>query len=62
LQVGDVIKEVDGLQVNRGAVFVIYLERYKSPGDTINLEISRNGSVINKTLTLEPREPMLAGP
>jgi len=62
LQVGDVIKEVDGLQVNRGADFVIYLERYKSPGDTMNLKISRNGSIINKTLTLEPREPMQPSP
>lgn len=62
LQVGDVIKEVDGLQVNRGADFVIYLERYKSPGDTMNLKISRNDSIINKTLTLEPREPMQPSP
>lgn len=56
LQVGDVIKEVDGLQVNSGADFVIYLERYKSPGDTINLHINRNGSIINKVPILEPRK------
>lgn len=55
LQVGDVIKKVDGLQMNRGDDFIIYLERYKSPGDVINLEINRNGAIVNKTLTLGTR-------
>jgi 2-alkenal reductase len=62
LQVGDVIKEVDGLQVNTGADFVIYLETYKSPGDTISLSINRKGNIISKTLTLEPREPIQTSP
>jgi len=62
LQVGDVIKQVDGLQVNTGADFVIYLERYKSPGDTIELNINRNGSTLTETLTLEPRAPTQASP
>jgi S1-C subfamily serine protease len=56
LQAGDVIKEVDGLQVNRGDDLIIYLERYKSPSDTISLEINRSGNFINKTLTLEARQ------
>jgi S1-C subfamily serine protease len=56
LQAGDVIKEVDGRQMNRGEDFIIYLERYKSPSDTISLNINRNGSIINKTLTLEARQ------
>jgi S1-C subfamily serine protease len=46
LRVGDVIKKVDGLQVNRGDDLVIYLERYKSPEDVITLEISRNGTIL----------------
>jgi S1-C subfamily serine protease len=62
LQVGDTIKEVDGLQVNSGADFVIHLERCKSPEDTINLRISRNGTIINKALILGTREPMHLGP
>lgn len=62
LQVGDVIKQIDGLQVNSGADFVIYLERYTSPGDTITLNINRNGSTLNETLTLEPRAPIQASP
>lgn len=55
LQVGDIIKKVDSLQVNRGEDFIIYLERYKSPGDQINLEINRIGVTITKALTLEAR-------
>jgi S1-C subfamily serine protease len=55
LQVGDVIKKVDDLQVSRGDDLVIYLERYKSPGDKITLGISRSGSLLNKTLTLGAR-------
>jgi len=55
LRVGDVIKQVDNVQVKSGDDLVIYLERYKSPGDTINLKIDRNGSMIEKTLTLGTR-------
>jgi S1-C subfamily serine protease len=55
LQVGDVIKQVDNVQVKSGDDLVVYLERYKSPGDTINLTIDRNGSIIEKTLTLGTR-------
>lgn len=55
LQAGDVIKKVGSLQVDRGEDFIIYLERYKSPGDQINLEINRIGVTITKVLTLEAR-------
>jgi len=56
LKVGDVIKRVDSVQVNLGDDFMIYLERYKSPGDTISLTIDRSGSAITKTLTLGTRQ------
>lgn len=56
LKVGDVIKKVDNVQVNRGDDFVIYLERYKSPDDPISLTIDRGGSTITKMLTLGIRQ------
>jgi S1-C subfamily serine protease len=52
LQVGDVIKQVDNVQVKSGDDLLIYLERYKSPGDTITLMIDRNSIMIEKALTL----------
>ena len=56
LKVGDVIKKVDNVQVNRGDDLVIYLERYKSPGDTVSLTVDRGGSTITKMLTLGIRQ------
>jgi S1-C subfamily serine protease len=56
LKVGDVIKKVDNVQVNRGDDLVIYLERYKSPGDPISLTVDRGGSTITKMLTLGIRQ------
>jgi S1-C subfamily serine protease len=53
LKAGDVITQVDGLQVSRAVDLVIYLERYKSPGDTIDLMIK--GSSEHITLTLGAR-------
>ena len=53
LKVGDVIKQVDSLQVNRAEDLIIYVERYKNPGDTVVLEIIRNNLIIQITLTLE---------
>jgi len=55
LQANDIIKEVDGLQVNSGAEFIIYLERYKSPGDTIQLKVSRSNTTLDMSLTLGQR-------
>lgn len=55
LQANDIIKEVDGHQINRGAELIIYLERYKSPGDTIQLEVLRGNTTLNVPLTLRQR-------
>ncbi|MEM1566549.1 MAG: trypsin-like peptidase domain-containing protein [Candidatus Bathyarchaeia archaeon] len=41
LKPGDVIVEVDSRTINRAEDLVIYLERYKSPGDTISLRVKR---------------------
>jgi S1-C subfamily serine protease len=56
LKIGDIIKKVDGTPVNRGDDLVIYLERYKSPGDTISLTIDRDGSISTRMLTLGSRQ------
>jgi parallel beta-helix repeat protein len=53
LTVGDVIKQVDSLQVNRAEDFKIYVERYRKPGDTVVLKIDRSNLIIQITLTLE---------
>ena len=55
LQVNDIIKEVNGHQINSGAEFIIYLERYKSPGDIIYLKVSRGNASLDVTLTLGQR-------
>jgi S1-C subfamily serine protease len=41
LQVNDIITEVDGLAAKRAEDLVIYLERYKSPGEKIILKVVR---------------------
>jgi S1-C subfamily serine protease len=56
LLVGDTITQVDSLRVNNGAALAGYLESYKSPGDQLSLEVNRSGTIINKTLTVQPRE------
>ncbi|MBS7646287.1 MAG: trypsin-like peptidase domain-containing protein [Candidatus Bathyarchaeia archaeon] len=55
LQVGDVIVEVDSRSVNRYDDLMIYLERYKSPGDVIQLKVKRDGQDLSISLTLEKR-------
>jgi len=55
LQANDIIKEVDGHPINQGAELMIYLERNKSPGDTISLKIVRNGNSSTVPLTLGQR-------
>jgi S1-C subfamily serine protease len=55
LQVGDVIKEVDGHKVNSGADLMIYLERNRSLGDTVDLQVSRGVTNLNVSLTLGQR-------
>jgi len=55
LKVGDIIVKVDNRTVYRFEDMVIYLERYKSPGDTITLEVERGSETLTITLTLEKR-------
>ncbi|MEM0058003.1 MAG: trypsin-like peptidase domain-containing protein [Candidatus Bathyarchaeia archaeon] len=55
LMSGDIIVKVDNRTVNRYDDMVIYLERYKSPGDTIILEVKRGTTTLAITLTLGKR-------
>lgn len=55
LKVGDIIVKVDNRTVSRYDDMVIYLERYKSPGDTITLEVKRGAETLTISLTLGKR-------
>ncbi len=52
---GDIILSVDGKQVRKIDDILIYLQRAKSVGDEMVLEILRDGKTTNITITLEER-------
>lgn len=51
----DIIIEVDNRTVNRAEDLIIYLERYKSPGETIHLVVRRDNKTFKVDLTLGKR-------
>ncbi|MGC8896195.1 MAG: S1C family serine protease [Candidatus Bathyarchaeia archaeon] len=53
LKVNDIIIEVDNRTVTCPEDLVIYLERYKSPGDVIYLKVIRNGSILDYLIELK---------
>ncbi|MGQ9538986.1 MAG: S1C family serine protease [Candidatus Bathycorpusculaceae bacterium] len=55
LKPGDIIIKVDNRTVNRAEDLIIYLERYKSPGETIHLVVRRDNETFEVDLTLEKR-------
>jgi len=55
LEPGDVIVEVDNRTINRAEDLVIYLERYRSPGDIISLKVKRGDDEFVTTITLGKR-------
>ena len=55
LEIGDIIIEVDGLLINRAEDLLIYLERYKSPGEVIHLKVLRDNTTFETDLTLGER-------
>jgi S1-C subfamily serine protease len=55
LKPGDIIVKVDNRTVNRVEDLLIYLERYRKPGDEIQLEIIRDGGIETVTITLGKR-------
>ncbi|MBA0908971.1 MAG: trypsin-like peptidase domain-containing protein [Nitrosarchaeum sp.] len=52
---GDIILSVDGKQVRKIDDILIHLQRVKSIGDEMNLEILRDGRTTNITIILEER-------
>ena len=52
---GDIILSVDGKEIRQIDDLLIHLQREKNVGDTINLEILRDGKTIDIVLTLEER-------
>jgi len=52
---GDIILAVDGIEVRKIDDILIYLQRAKSVGDEMNLEVLRDGRTTNITITLQER-------
>jgi len=52
---GDVIIGIEGLPMRRLADLVVYMERNTSPGDSVVLEIIRDGRERSLTVTLGER-------
>lgn len=52
---GDVILGIDGEEVRKIDDILLHLQRVKSVGDPLNLEILRDGQIIERTLTLQQR-------
>ena len=52
---GDIILSVDGKQVRKIDDILVHLQRAKSIGDEMNLEILRDGRTTNITITLDER-------
>lgn len=52
---GDVIVAVDGNEIREFEQLVSFIERDKSPGDTVALSVFRNGSIVDLELPLEGR-------
>jgi S1-C subfamily serine protease len=52
---GDVIIGVDGLVVRRLTDIVVYIERNKQPGDTVDILVDRNGQELSLPLTIGQR-------
>ncbi|HSD04156.1 MAG TPA: PDZ domain-containing protein, partial [Nitrosopumilaceae archaeon] len=56
---GDVILSVDGNDVRKIDDILIYLQHEKQVGDTINLEILREGRITNFELVLQERPNLM---
>ncbi|MFN0073321.1 MAG: S1C family serine protease [Chloroflexota bacterium] len=59
---GDIIAAVDGQTLDQASDLLTYLERNKSPGETVNLGILRDGQRQTVSVTLGARPPPAPSP
>jgi len=52
---GDIIISVDGMEVRKISDILVHLQRNKVIGDPMELEVLRNGEILDITITLEER-------
>jgi len=52
---GDIIISVDGIEVRKISDILVHLQRNKVIGDSMELEVLRNGEILDITITLEER-------
>jgi len=52
---GDIIISVDGIEVRKISDILVHLQRNKVIGDSMELEILRDGEILDMTITLEER-------
>jgi S1-C subfamily serine protease len=51
---GDMIVAIDGHNVTKAEDFMSYIHEHKTPGDSVNLTVYRDGKMLNLTANLKP--------
>jgi len=51
---GDMIVAIDGRNVTKAEDFMSYIDGHKTPGDSVNLAVYRDGKMLNLIATLKP--------
>jgi S1-C subfamily serine protease len=51
---GDMIISIDGHNITKAEDFTSYIDEHKTPGDSVNLTIYRDGKMLSLTTTLKP--------
>ncbi|MGB8934174.1 MAG: trypsin-like peptidase domain-containing protein [Candidatus Nitrosopolaris sp.] len=51
---GDMIVAIDGHNITKAEDFMSYIQGYKTPGDSVNLKVYRDGKMLNLIATLKP--------
>ena len=51
---GDMIVAIDGHNITKAEDFMSYIQGYKTPGDSVNLKVYRDGKMLNLIAILKP--------